>query len=419
MSDVNEAPVVTAQVETMDEDAADPFTADLLSAAFVSDPDASDTLTVNTLARTDGGRALASLQLDAGSAEVSFDPNEFNDLAVGESEVLTFSYNVNDGTVDAAQTLSVTVEGRNDAPVAVADSGFVTPEDTATTITAASLLTNDSDVDGGTLSISGVDGAQGGTVVLNPDGSVTYTPAGGFNGEDSFGYTVSDGNGGTDTATVTVAVAEFITGTNGVDVIDVSGDSTLHNIEGLSGRDTITGGSGNDTISGGGNRDTITGSAGDDTISGGASNDDLFGGEGDDQLIGGNGDDNFGYTAIADGTTVGVNGTVANLGITADTILDFDTADDRLRFLSSEFDPLGTLGFRTLIDGTNFSAIGVAYDGANGTSTEFFTGNSSFVFDSTGSLYYDANGANAGYTLIADVQGDTVVANDVEIVATV
>ena len=166
----------------------------------------------------------------------------------------SFGYTISDGNggTDTA-TITVEVTPVNDDPVAVDDGGFTTAEKTATTIAAASLLSNDSDADGDSLSITGVDAvsAQGGAVTLNPDGSVAYTPVGGFNGEDSFGYTVSDGNGGSARATVDVAVAELILGTNGPDVIDVSAESSLHNIEGLRGADTITGGSGNDTISGG------------------------------------------------------------------------------------------------------------------------------------------------------------------------
>ena len=79
-------------------------------------------------------------------------------------------------------------------------------------------------------------------------------------------YTVSDGNGGSATATVDVTVAEFILGTNGPDVIDVSAQSSLYNIEGMRGADTITGGSGNDTISGGRHNDTLFGGEGDDTF---------------------------------------------------------------------------------------------------------------------------------------------------------
>ncbi|MEW9922130.1 cadherin-like domain-containing protein, partial [Marimonas sp. MJW-29] len=51
-----------------------------------------------------------------------------------------------------------------------------------------------------------VTNGSNGTVVINGDGTVTYTPDADFNGTDSFTYTVSDGNGGTDTATVDVTV---------------------------------------------------------------------------------------------------------------------------------------------------------------------------------------------------------------------
>ncbi|MEO0985811.1 MAG: Ig-like domain-containing protein, partial [Cyanobacteria bacterium J06639_14] len=69
------------------------------------------------------------------------------------------------------------------------------------------LLSNDTDVDeGDTLSITAVGTASNGAVENNNDGTVTYTPNAGFNGTDSFTYVVSDDNGATDTATVTVNV---------------------------------------------------------------------------------------------------------------------------------------------------------------------------------------------------------------------
>ena len=49
-------------------------------------------------------------------------------------------------------------------------------------------------------------GPGNGVLTLNADGSFTYTPNPGYNGIDSFIYEVSDGNGGTDTATVTINV---------------------------------------------------------------------------------------------------------------------------------------------------------------------------------------------------------------------
>ena len=76
-----------------------------------------------------------------------------------------------------------------------------TAEDTPTTIT---VLGNDSDVDGDTLSVTSASDPANGTVVINPDGTIGYTPDADFTGTDTFTYTISDGNGGTDTATVTV-----------------------------------------------------------------------------------------------------------------------------------------------------------------------------------------------------------------------
>jgi hypothetical protein len=67
------------------------------------------------------------------------------------------------------------------------------------------VLTNDSDADGDTLTVSANSQGAHGTVTCAA-GSCTYTPAAGFSGSDSFTYTVSDGNGGTDTATVNVTV---------------------------------------------------------------------------------------------------------------------------------------------------------------------------------------------------------------------
>jgi hypothetical protein len=68
----------------------------------------------------------------------------------------------------------------------------------------------DSDPDGDTLTASVVDGPLHGTLVLNSDGSFTYTPydapSSNFADADSFSYQVSDGKGGTDVATVSITV---------------------------------------------------------------------------------------------------------------------------------------------------------------------------------------------------------------------
>jgi len=90
----------------------------------------------------------------------------------------------------------------NDDPTAV-DDGATTDEDTAVII---DVLANDSDSDGDTLSVDSVSVPTNGLAVINGDQTVTYTPDADFNGSDSFTYTISDGQGGTATATVDVTV---------------------------------------------------------------------------------------------------------------------------------------------------------------------------------------------------------------------
>ncbi|WP_449360881.1 cadherin-like domain-containing protein [Alishewanella longhuensis] len=83
---------------------------------------------------------------------------------------------------------------------------FSAVEDTPLSISAAALLANDTDVDGDTLTIQSVQGAVNGNVVM-VNGDVIFTPSSNYAGPASFTYTISDGKGGTDTATVSLSVA--------------------------------------------------------------------------------------------------------------------------------------------------------------------------------------------------------------------
>uniref|UniRef100_UPI001298516C Ig-like domain-containing protein n=1 Tax=Roseimaritima sediminicola TaxID=2662066 RepID=UPI001298516C len=115
----------------------------------------------------------------------------------------TFRYEVRDasGASDTAE-VSVMVNPVNDPPVANADA-TTTSQDTAITI---DVLSNDGDVDGDTLAVSLASQPANGSAAVNADGTLTYTPVAGFSGEDSFIYEVRDGQGGRDSATVTVTV---------------------------------------------------------------------------------------------------------------------------------------------------------------------------------------------------------------------
>jgi|GEM_PF-5823442 len=69
------------------------------------------------------------------------------------------------------------------------------------------LLGNDSDPDGDSLIITSNTNPIHGTVTVNSDGSFVYNPNFGYHGSDSFTYTVSDGKGGVDTATVNLTIS--------------------------------------------------------------------------------------------------------------------------------------------------------------------------------------------------------------------
>ena len=68
------------------------------------------------------------------------------------------------------------------------------------------VLANDSDPNGDPLTVSIASQPANGSAAVNANNSVTFTPAANFHGSTSFTYTVNDGHGGTDTATVAVTV---------------------------------------------------------------------------------------------------------------------------------------------------------------------------------------------------------------------
>ena len=144
----------------------------------------------------------------------------------------SFGYTITDGhggTATAA--VVITVRPVNDAPTARPDSQS-TPEGVAVTVP---VLANDIDVDGDLLVVASI--SQGSHGVTTTDGvNVGYAPASGWSGTDSFEYTITDGQGGFDTATVTVAVTATDDGSevvgavgtgNRPPVITVVGETTV------------------------------------------------------------------------------------------------------------------------------------------------------------------------------------------------
>jgi VCBS repeat-containing protein len=119
----------------------------------------------------------------------------------------SFTYKANNGTFDSnVVTVSLTVTGANDAPVAVGDSGTVAEDGTLTRTAATGVLTNDTDLENQPLTAVKVSDPSHGTVTLNSDGSYTYTPAANYNGPDSFTYKANDGTADSNVATVALTV---------------------------------------------------------------------------------------------------------------------------------------------------------------------------------------------------------------------
>ncbi len=239
-------------------------------------------------------------------------------------------------------------------PVANNDSVTVTQN----TPIRINVLANDSDPDT-SFSITDFTEGTNGSVELNEnntpaDGSddfLIYTPDRKFTGSDSFTYTISDGNGGTATATVSLEVGTILNGTKRAD--NLIGTLGNDRINGRKGSDRILGLAGDDTLIGGTQIDTLIGGIGDDSLSGGKGNDILSGGSDNDILVGGKGDDvlsgDSGNDILigSDGNNVlsGGNGKdifVLPAEVGTDIIIDFTIGEDVIGLS-------GTMSFSDLI----------------------------------------------------------------------
>jgi hypothetical protein len=192
---VNDLPVAVADTVTTNEDTA------VVVAVLTNDtdvegaPGASATVTIVS----NPAHGAVSVETDK---TVLYTPNS-NFFGTD-----SFTYTVTDseGGVSNAATVTVTVTAVNDLPVAVADTA-TTNEDTAV---AVAVLSNDADVEGvfgASATVAIASNPTNGTVSVETDKTVLYTPNFNFFGTDSFTYTVTDSEGGvSNAATVTVTV---------------------------------------------------------------------------------------------------------------------------------------------------------------------------------------------------------------------
>ncbi len=226
--------------------------------------------------------------IDASGAWTYTANSAHNEFAADTTYTDSFAVVAADGTVTS---VTVNILGTKDAPVSENDAASVVEYATVT----GSVLSGagaDHDVDGDALTVSQVIGAAGsfaaglavagrfGTLTLLADGSYSYvaddaeTLAAGQNGLDVFTYSVSDGNGGTDTATLTISV----NGTN-----DGTANDDL--LQGTDAAETFSGRAGNDIIDARGGNDVLDGGAGLDVLIGGAGNDTYALGNGSDSIV--------------------------------------------------------------------------------------------------------------------------------------
>jgi len=170
-------------------------------------------LTVTVDYATTDGTALAGSDYVTTSGTLTFTPGVTSQ---------TFSAPILDDEIDEpAETVSLTLSGPvfavlgipvmavltivddNDAPVAANDAFTVTEDSQAN---ALAVLANDTDPELNPLAVSAVGVPDRGGVAISAITHITYTPAADFYGLETFTYTVSDGQGGYDSAMVAVTV---------------------------------------------------------------------------------------------------------------------------------------------------------------------------------------------------------------------
>jgi VCBS repeat-containing protein len=186
------APVANADVYTTTED----ITLDVAAPGVLGNdtPDTGVLTAVLEITPTYGTLAL--------NADGSFTYTPTQDFYGMDS----FTYYATDGITNSnSANVDIWVTAVNDAPVAVDDS-YTTTEDIPLVITTTGVLGNDSDVDTDPLTATLDSDATNGSVVLNADGSFTYTPDLDYCGTDSFTYHANDGIVDSNIATATIEV---------------------------------------------------------------------------------------------------------------------------------------------------------------------------------------------------------------------
>ena len=230
--------------------------------------------------------------------------------SVSQDETDVFEYTIQDADGDAnSATLSITIRDQG-APTAVADTVLTNTDPVL--IEDSWLTFNDTDPNGGALSVQRVDDPIGGSVSGGiGETSVSFDFASGAPTFGSFNYVATDGfnvSGNEANVSLQLVAGTLINGT----AID----------------EILIGGAAPDLLNGAGGADVLIGNGAADNLIGGPGGDLLVGGTGGDLLTGGSGGDIFKFSS-------------GDLGTGVDVINDASFTEDAvdLSELLNEFDP--------------------------------------------------------------------------------
>ncbi len=448
---INDSPVSHYLLSNSSIAAGIAFTQDLPSGAF-TDPDLEALTYSITMSNGSGVPPWLAINPTTGALSGAPDPID--------AGVLYLRMTVRDGTgATAFDDFQLTVRA-NTSPVGSNGSG-TTNEDTAVTVSLPSA----SDAESDSITYAKTSSPSHGTVSVTAGGSYSYMPAANYNGSDSFGFSVSDGKGGSNSYTMSLTVTAVndaptggvtISGTTQI-FQTLSAVSTLADVEGLgplsyqwlkngdliddatsssytltaadagaavSVRVTYTDGAdtaeivtsaateaviGYNIITGTDEADILSGTAGPDSISGAAGNDTLEGKSGNDELDGGLGIDLAVYSAARAGATI--NTTATGHTVTS----DLDGTDtlaniERLKFddISVALDLAGNAGTVAKILGAVFGPAEVDNEVYAGIGLYYI--DSGMSYETLMQLAIDARlGPGASHSAIVDLLYSNVV----------
>lgn len=234
VSGENDAPAAGAATASTDENQS--VSGDLIVDSGTVDVDANDVLSILSVNGQALGGATQTINLPSGAVitvtpagAYTYAPGAaFDSLANGAAGTDVITFIISDGQGgQVASSLTLTINGENDAPVANPDAAITTEEDAVT----FDVLGNDTDVDqGDTLTLVSVDSVTpGGNAVITPAGQIQFQPGADFQtlstGANAFveiAYTMQDASGARSSSIATVTV----TGVNDAPTADTIADST-------------------------------------------------------------------------------------------------------------------------------------------------------------------------------------------------